>query len=80
METYKLRNHNGDVHDTKIPVELARYFNAMTEWLSDVSQEKYHCTPFIMTEDESGITTPIVEVKDDGTHVKTPFHLTIKTA
>jgi hypothetical protein len=76
QKTYQLKTHDGEVFDSQVPIELAKSFIAVTKKFEETSNGKYHCTPLIF-EEEKGLSVGIIEVKDDGTHFKLPFNLTI---
>jgi hypothetical protein len=78
-ETYQMVNYDGDSYDSKVPVELVDAFLKMKQVLEQMSNGKYYCTPNMYYVDElEGVSVGIVEVNDDGTHIKTPFSLIIK--
>ena len=77
-ETYQVKNYYGSGYDTKLPVDLVESFAKLKEMLSELSNGKYECTPFVYDPNEAqGISTGIIEFKDNH-HTKLPFYLSIR--
>lgn len=77
-ETYQLNSHDGEAFDSQVPIELVESFIMLKNKFNSTSNGKYYCTPLVFEENEKGISVGIIEIKDDGTHVKLPFNLAIK--
>jgi hypothetical protein len=77
-ETYQLNSHDGEAFDSQVPIELVESFIMLKNKFEETSNGKYYCTPLVFEENEKGVSVGIIEIKDDGTHVKLPFNLAIK--
>jgi hypothetical protein len=77
-EIYQIKTFGGEEHDTQVPLKLAESFIVLKEKFEEISNGKYYCTPLVFEKNEKGVSVGIIEIKDDGTHVKLPFNLTIK--